>query len=52
MTNSTDILPPFEKVLGIQFNDPALLTQALTHRSFVNEYDGDEAIFDNERMEF
>lgn len=52
MTNSTDILPPFEKVLGIQFNDPELLTQALTHRSFVNEYDGEEAILDNERMEF
>jgi len=52
MTNSTDTLPPFEKVLGIQFNDPALLTQALTHRSFVNEYDGEETILDNERMEF
>lgn len=52
MTNSTDILPPFEKILGIQFNDPGLLTQALTHRSFVNEYDGEEKIFDNERMEF
>jgi ribonuclease III len=52
MTNSTNILPPFEKILGIQFNDPELLTQALTHRSFVNEYDGEEAILDNERMEF
>ena len=52
MTNSTDTLPPFEKILGVQFNNPALLTQALTHRSFVNEYDGEETIHDNERMEF
>ncbi|PJF20742.1 MAG: ribonuclease III, partial [Phototrophicales bacterium] len=29
-----------------------LLTQALTHRSFVNEYDGEEEIRDNERLEF
>lgn len=52
MTNITETLPPFEKILGIQFNNSDLLTQALTHRSFVNEYDGEEVVLDNERMEF
>ncbi len=42
----------FESVLGIKFHDPGLLTQALTHTSFVNEYDGDSAVGDNERLEF
>lgn len=52
MTNITETLPPFEKILGIQFNNADLLTQALTHRSFVNEYDGEGEVLDNERMEF
>jgi ribonuclease III len=52
MTNITETLPPFEKILGIQFNNSDLLTQALTHRSFVNEYDGEDEVLDNERMEF
>ena len=42
----------FAAVLGVRFNDPALLTQALTHTSFANEYEGDAAIHDNERLEF
>jgi len=38
-----------EKKLNIQFKDPALLRQALTHSSFANENAGAE---DNERLEF
>ncbi len=34
----------------LQFNDEALLTLALTHRSFVNEHPGEGP--DNERLEF
>lgn len=52
MTNLTDTQPSFEDVLGVQFHNLDLLTQALTHRSFVNEYDGEETIRDNERLEF
>ena len=42
----------FADALGIKFRDPDLLTQALTHRSFVNEYEGDGGASDNERLEF
>jgi ribonuclease-3 len=35
--------------LGLPFSNLALLTRALTHRSFVNEY---ESVEDNERLEF
>ena len=35
--------------LGLSFSNLALLTRALTHRSFVNEY---PAVEDNERLEF
>jgi ribonuclease III len=35
--------------LGLSFSNPALLTRALTHRSYVNEY---ESVEDNERLEF
>ncbi len=35
--------------LGLSFSNLALLTRALTHRSYVNEY---EAVEDNERLEF
>jgi ribonuclease-3 len=35
--------------LGLPFSSLALLTRALTHRSFVNEY---ESVEDNERLEF
>lgn len=44
--------PPIEEVLGIQFKDPGLLSQALTHRSFVNESDSGADERDNERLEF
>ena len=40
-----------EEQLGVRFADPNLLKQALTHRSFVNEYNG-EKLADNERLEF
>ncbi len=35
--------------LGLPFSNLALLTRALTHRSYVNEY---ESVEDNERLEF
>jgi ribonuclease-3 len=37
--------------LGIPFNNPALLEQALTHRSYINEH-GEKVAGDNERLEF
>lgn len=51
MSNSSDPAA-FEAALGITFQDRALLTQALTHRSFVNEYEGAGDARDNERLEF
>lgn len=36
--------------LGLMFNNPSLLTRALTHRSFLNE--NSNAVEDNERLEF
>lgn len=36
--------------LGYEFDDPALLRRALTHRSFANEHD--EVTDDNQRLEF
>lgn len=47
-----DDSPPIEDILGIQFKDPGLLSQALTHRSFVNESDSGADARDNERLEF
>ncbi len=52
MSKSSDISVAFEDLLGIKFHDPDLLTQALTHRSFVNEYEGEGDVRDNERLEF
>ena len=52
MSRSAKTGGSFEKILGISFQDPELLTQALTHSSFVNEYEGDDEIRDNERLEF
>ena len=42
----------FEALIGIRFADHDLLVEALTHSSFVNEYEGDEQPRDNERLEF
>jgi ribonuclease-3 len=41
----------FQQQLGLRFQQPELLAQALTHRSFINEQD-DAALADNERLEF
>ena len=41
----------FQDALGITFNDQALLHQALTHRSFINEHI-EEDVEDNERLEY
>ena len=40
----------FNQRVGLNFNNIALLTRALTHRSFINE--NPDAIEDNERLEF
>jgi ribonuclease-3 len=45
------LLPDLENLLGYRFNNQALLSQALTHRSFVNEHEG-EHLCNNESMEF
>ncbi len=53
MSKPDDNITRFQDILGLRFRDPELLTQALTHRSFVNEYaDEDSSIRDNERLEF
>lgn len=41
----------FQDVIGVYFNDPDLLKQALTHRSYINEHASDD-LKDNERFEF
>jgi ribonuclease-3 len=43
--------PKLEESLGHSFQDKALLAEALTHRSFANEYHA-EKLPDNERLEF
>lgn len=40
----------FARSLDLSFNDPLLLTRALTHRSYLNE--NPESLEDNERLEF
>ena len=49
--NSRDVESAFDlsQRLGLSFSNLALLTRALTHRSYVNEY---ELVEDNERLEF
>ena len=41
----------FQTGLGLQFNDPSLLRQAFTHRSYLNEHRGEDGGH-NERLEF
>jgi len=48
--NPGDTLP-LENFLGYRFKDPVLLSQALTHRSFVNEHEH-ENLRNNESLEF
>jgi ribonuclease-3 len=49
--NARDVEPASDlsRRLGLSFSNLALLTRALTHRSYVNEY---SAVEDNERLEF
>ena len=42
---------PFEEKTGFTFNDKALLKQAFTHRSYINEHPK-EGLEHNERLEF
>ncbi|MDO8470705.1 MAG: ribonuclease III [bacterium] len=44
-------LARLEKILGVEFKDEDILTQALTHRSYINE-NPDFHLSHNERMEF
>ena len=44
-------LSALPEILGISFNDPSLLEQALVHRSYINENPG-FALASNERLEF
>lgn len=44
-----DDLVNIQQILGISFNDPSLLEQALVHSSYVNE---NPAFVSNERLEF
>jgi ribonuclease-3 len=50
--NARDVEPASEltRRLGLTFSNLALLTRALTHRSYVNEHP--DALEDNERLEF
>ncbi len=44
-------LEKFEKLIGIKFNDQALLRRAFTHRSYINE-NKSAGLENNERLEF
>ena len=44
-------LAALQKILGVSFNDPSLLEQALVHSSYINENPGFAPI-SNERLEF
>lgn len=48
---STESFSELETLLGYQFKDRSILQRALTHRSFVNEHEG-EGLQHNESMEF
>jgi len=43
--------PELEKIIGVKFNNPNYIVQALVHRSFLNE-NRDFPLGHNERMEF
>lgn len=45
------LVDELQRVIDVRFHDPAVLRQALTHRSFVYDNNGD-ASQSNERMEF
>jgi ribonuclease-3 len=52
MKSARDEISPqeFMESLGVEYQNPALLVRALTHRSYLNENPG--ALEDNERLEF
>ena len=52
MSRTESAATAFELALGIRFQQPALLTQALTHSSYVNEGGAETELGDNERLEF
>ena len=45
-----DAVTQLQKALGVTFNNPDILLEALTHRSYFNEHE--DATQDNERLEF
>lgn len=51
MTERTEALARFQSQMGIQFEDVALLDEALTHSSFTNEHP-ECGVGDNQRLEF
>ena len=51
LTSPAESLSELESLLGYRFKNQALLLRALTHRSYVNERDG-EGFRHNESMEF
>jgi len=51
MSNDNTNLAQLESSIGYTFNNPNLLDEALTHRSYLNESCG-RAVKDNERLEF
>lgn len=53
MAKTDNSISRFQEILGVRFGNQALLSQALTHSSFANEFGhGDSSIRDNERLEF
>jgi ribonuclease III len=50
-TLNTPSIHELEPLIGYVFRNPTLLFQALTHRSFVNEHEG-ESLRNNESLEF
>ena len=44
-------LPQLQEALGVKFSDARLLLEAVTHRSYTNEFP-DSPVPDNERLEF
>ena len=54
LINHSEVAKPeiqeFNQRTGLEFQNPVLLTRALTHRSYINE--NPHALEDNERLEF
>lgn len=50
-TVHNEALAGFSRALGISFNNPELLLEAVTHRSYLNEHRGHQ-VGHNERLEF